>query len=76
MPHVIVKMFAGRNEADKKRLADAVANAVMNSLGTSESSISVAIEDVSPDEWMSKVYEPDILGEPVRIFKKPGYKPF
>jgi 4-oxalocrotonate tautomerase len=76
MPHVIVKMLAGRDDEQKQRLADEVAKAVMNALGAGESSISVAIEDVNSAEWTEKVYKPDILGHPDQIYKKPGYKPF
>lgn len=76
MPHVIVKMFAGRSEEDKKRLADRVALAVMNTLGSSESSISVAVEDVDPGEWGEKVYDPDIAGRAKSLYKKPGYQRF
>jgi len=76
MPHVIVKMFSGRTDQQKTRLADEVTNAVTRVLGLDESSISVAIEDVKSSEWTEKVYKPDILGNPDKIYKKPGYKPF
>ncbi|MEZ5649974.1 MAG: tautomerase family protein [Burkholderiaceae bacterium] len=76
MPHINVKLFTGRSEQDKKRLADRIALAVMNSIGASESSISVAIEDVDPDEWTEKVYDPEIAGSPSLIYKKPGYERF
>ena len=75
MPHVIVKMFAGRDDAEKQRLADEVTRAVISALGSSEKSVSVAIEDVAPDQWTEKVYTPDIEAKPSTIFKKPGYSP-
>ena len=75
MPHVILKMYAGRTDEQKRRLADALAKAVMSAGGASEDSISVAIEDVAPADWFAKVYEPDIAGKPELIFKKPGYGP-
>ncbi len=28
-----------------------------------------------PEDWAEKVYEPDILGKPETIYKKPGYNP-
>ena len=73
MPHVIIKMFSGRSEDDKRRLADRVALAVMNSIGASDQSISVAVEDIEPGDWTEKVYDPDITGRPDTIYKKPGY---
>lgn len=76
MPHVIVKMFAGRSEADKKRLADQISLAVVNSIGASESSISVAVEELDPNEWTEKVYDPEIAARPEILYKKPGYQRF
>ena len=29
-----------------------------------------------PEEWAQNVYKPDILGNPEKIYKKPGYDPF
>lgn len=73
MPHVIVKLFAGRTEAQKHRIAEAVTKAIMDAAGSSESSISVSLEDVAPEDWTAKVYDPDIAGKPDTLYKKPGY---
>jgi 4-oxalocrotonate tautomerase len=75
MPHVIVKLYAGRSEKDKSRLADEITKAVMAILKHGEESVSVGIEDVEPQDWAEKVYKPDILGKPETIYKKPGYDP-
>ena len=75
MPHVNVRMYAGRSEAQKAQLAEAMGKVLMQVLGSSERSISVAIEDVAPDEWMGEVYEPEISGKADRLYKKPGYGP-
>jgi 4-oxalocrotonate tautomerase len=75
MPHVNIRMYAGRSDEDKARLAEAIGQALMQTLGSSERSISVAIEDVSPDDWMAEVYDPEIAGKADRLFKKPGYGP-
>jgi 4-oxalocrotonate tautomerase len=42
MPHVIVKLLAGRSEQQKKRLADQLTKAVMSALNAAEESVSVA----------------------------------
>jgi 4-oxalocrotonate tautomerase len=76
MPHVIVKMFEGRSEEQKQALTAEVTKALMSALGSTESSISVAIQDVAKDDWTDKVYVPDIQGQPELIYKKPGYDPF
>lgn len=75
MPHVIVKLYSGRSEQQKAKLAEELARAVMATLNSAEESISVAIEDVEPREWTESVFKPDILGKPQTIFKKPGYNP-
>jgi 4-oxalocrotonate tautomerase len=75
MPHVIVKLYAGRSEQQKARLAEEVTKAVVATLGYGEESVSVGIEDVEPQDWAEKVYKPDILGNGDTIYKKPGYNP-
>jgi 4-oxalocrotonate tautomerase len=75
MPHVIVKLYAGRSEQQKTRLADEITKAVMASLNYGEEAVSIAVEDISPSDWTDKVYKPDILGKPENIYKKPGYNP-
>jgi 4-oxalocrotonate tautomerase len=75
MPHVIVKMYAGRSEQDKARLAEEVAKALRTVIGSADKSISVAIEDVAPDEWAEKVYRPDIKAKWDTLYKTPGYDP-
>jgi 4-oxalocrotonate tautomerase len=76
MPHVIVKLYPGRSEADKARLAEALARTVQEVLGSRETSLSVAIEDVAPEDWAEQVYRPEILEKPGQIYKQPGYDPF
>lgn len=75
MPHVLVKMYSGRSEKDKKRLAEEITKAVTTTLHYGDESVSVAIEEIAPRNWVEKVYNPDILGHPERIYKKPGYTP-
>jgi 4-oxalocrotonate tautomerase len=47
----------------------------MASANCAEAAVSVAIEDVGPDDWTDRVYKPDILQKPGSIYKKPGYDP-
>jgi 4-oxalocrotonate tautomerase len=75
MPHVIVKLRSGKSDKQKTRLADEITKAVMTTLNYGEESVSVAIEDVEPKDWAEKVYKPDILGRPEKIYKQPGYDP-
>jgi len=76
MPHVIVKMYSGRTNEQKQRLADAIVGAVMTVLGAQEKSVSVAVEEFDPAVWAEAVFRPDILEKPETIYKKPGYDPF
>ena len=76
MPHIIVKLWPGKTEAQKKQLADLIASDVMDVLNYSEESVSVAFEEISSREWMDKVYKPDIEGKWNTIYKRPGYDPF
>lgn len=76
MPHVIVKLYEGRTEEQKSKLADEITKAVMTALKPDEKTISVAIEDVKPEQWPETVYKPDILAKPEKLYRKPGYNPF
>ena len=73
MPHVVVKLWPGKSEEQKRRLADAISKDIMNILNYGEESVSVAIEEVSSKSWAEKVYKPDILDNSDKLYKKPGY---
>jgi 4-oxalocrotonate tautomerase len=73
MPHVIVKLWPGKSEQQKSRLAEAITRNVMDVLGYGEESVSVAMEEVEPEDWAEKVYKPDIVDKPEQLYKKPGY---
>ncbi len=73
MPHIIVKMFPGRTEQQKRQLADAIVKDVVSITNVGEGSVSVAIEEISPAEWTEKVYKPDIQTKWDKLYKKPGY---
>ena len=40
-----------------------------------DDAVSVAIEEVAPDDWTEKVYKPDIVNSLGKLYKKPGYNP-
>lgn len=74
MPHVVVKLWPGKSEEQKARLADAIVKDLMTVMGSTEASISVAIEDVEAAAWKDRVYEPEIVGNADKLYKKPGYE--
>jgi 4-oxalocrotonate tautomerase len=73
MPHVIVKMWPGKSERQKAKLAERITKDVMDVLNYGEESVSVAIEEVTPENWAEKVYKPEIINKPDGLYKKPGY---
>src|SRR6266496_3066852 len=73
MPHVIVKLWPGKSEQQKRRLTEAITKDVMNVLNYGDESVSVAIEEVSAGDWAEKVYKPDIVETSAKLYKKPGY---
>lgn len=73
MPHVIVKLWPGKSEQQKIRLAEEITKDVMNILDYGEESVSVAIEEVEPQDWAEEVYKPDIVKNSKNLYKKPGY---
>ena len=76
MPHVIVKLYPGRSEQQKKLLAEEIVKDVVAIAKCEEKSVSVAFEEIEPADWPEKVYKPDILDNRETLYKKPGYNPF
>ena len=73
MPHVIVKLWPGKSEQQKTRLAEEIVKDVTKVLNYGEESVSVAFEEVEPQDWAEKVYLPDIVNNSEKLYKKPGY---
>ena len=72
MPHVIVKLWPGKSEEQKQRLAHAITRDVMSILGYGEESVSVGLEEVGANPWRDAVYRPDIVAKQTTLYKKPG----
>jgi len=75
MPHVIVKLYAGRSEQQKASIAEEVTKAVMAGANCAAQSVSVSIEDIEPEDWVEKVFKPDIIAKSDTLYKRPGYNP-
>lgn len=75
MPHVIVKLWPGKTDEQKAALSQAITDDFIRILGSKETSVSVAFEEVESEAWMAKVFEPDILGKWDTLSKEPGYGP-
>jgi len=76
MPHVIVKLYPGRSEEQKLKLADEIVKDVVTIAKCEEKSVSVAFEEIEKEDWAKKVYKPDILDNKDSLYKEPGYNPF
>lgn len=75
MPHIVVKLWPGKSEAQIRALTDAIVIETCRVLNYSEAAVSVGIEEVGPDDWTARVYEPEIRGKWTALTKVPGYGP-
>jgi 4-oxalocrotonate tautomerase len=73
LPHVIVKLWPGKSEAQKRELAEAITRDVTRILNYGDESVSVSLEEVEASRWRDEVYVPDITEHADRLYKKPGY---
>ena len=69
MPHIIVKMYPGRTEDQKKNLAIVLNRATMDSLNVPDEAISISIEEVPKEAWDSTVTKIDILPKLNNVYK-------
>jgi len=74
MPHVIVKLWPGKSDEQKTRLADRITNDVMEVFNYGEESVSVGFEEIKSQDWAERVYKPDIKAKWDKLYKKPGYE--
>lgn len=56
MPHVIVKLWPGKSDQQKTRLAHAITKDVTNVLNYGADAVSVAFEEIESQDWTEKVY--------------------
>ena len=75
MPHIIVKLWPGKSEDQKARLTKAIVRDLSSVLQVRDESISVAFEEIEPDDWTDQVFKPDILDKWDMLTKEPGYGP-
>lgn len=73
MPHVVVKLWPGRNDEIKTNLAKRIANVVAEELKVDIGDVSVAFEEVSSSDWGEKVYKREIRDNEA-VYVKPNYE--
>lgn len=74
MPHIKVSMYKGRTDEQKQELSKKLEEALVSVLNANPDSISIAIEDIEPSEWVDKIVKPEIKEKEAILTKKPGYK--
>lgn len=73
MPHIIVKLWPGRNDKIKANLAKKIANTVADELKVDIGDVSVAIEEVNQSDWGEQVYKKEVKDKS-NIYFKPDYE--
>ncbi|KHN56266.1 tautomerase PptA [Pectobacterium fontis] len=74
MPHIDVKHFPRNlSEEEKKAVAEDLAAVLKKHFGSSDTSLSVALNEVQPNCWKEEVYDPLIKPQLDTLAKKPGY---
>jgi len=73
VPHVIVKLWPGKSEQQKQRLAQAITQDVIKILHYGEESVSVAMEEIEAQDWVERVYKPQVKNRWDALYRKPGY---
>lgn len=71
MPHIAIKMYPGRDEETKKRLAQAILETASKELNRGKEHFSVSIEDVPQENWKEAVYDKVVADKNTLI--QPGY---
>jgi 4-oxalocrotonate tautomerase len=69
MPHVIVKLWPGKTDDQKNKLAGKITQAVVETMNITEDVISVGIEDIPQERWEEEVRKPEIIAKQNTIYK-------
>ncbi len=73
MPHIIVKLWPGRSEEQKKALAEKMVKTMAEVMIIEDKHISLAFEEFPKERWQAEVYQRDIVAKVSLLYKKPGY---
>ncbi len=74
MPHIGIKMLAGRTQEQKEKLAAALVKTLTKELGCSEHYVTCTIEDYDARQWQ-KVFAEEVTQKQDKVFKKAEYDP-
>ncbi len=74
MPHVTVKLWPGRSEELKRKVAEQIAKDVAEGLKVDLGDVSVAFEEIARTDWGETVYKKEIRDNMENIYFKPDYE--
>lgn len=73
MPHFEIMLYPSYTSEQREALCRRVVDAAKQELGVSEDVVSVAFQEVAPECWKERVYQPLIQSRD-NLAKKPNYK--
>ncbi|HCR2175466.1 TPA: tautomerase PptA [Enterobacter roggenkampii] len=74
MPHVDIKCFPrDLNDEQKAALAADIADVIIRHFNSKDSSVSVALKQIAPEDWKTQVWDTEIGPKLEELIKKPGY---
>ncbi|WLI77331.1 tautomerase PptA [Kosakonia sp. H02] len=74
MPHIDIKCFPrDLNDEQKSALAADITEVIIRHLDSKESSVSVALNEIAPEEWKAQAWDTEIAPQMEKLIKKPGY---
>ena len=74
MPHVDIKCFPrDLNDEQKAALAADIADVIIRHFNSKDGSVSVALNQVNPEDWKAQVWDTEIGPKLEELIKKPGY---
>lgn len=75
MPHIAIKGYPKNlSETELQNLSEAVCAVIREHLKTTDKSISIAYQEVEPEQWKAMVYDKEIKPVLDSLLKKPGYE--
>ncbi|MCK7405892.1 tautomerase PptA [Enterobacter roggenkampii] len=74
MPHVDIKCFPrDLNDEQKAALAADIADVIIRHFNSKDSSVSVSLKQIAPENWKAQVWDTEIGPKLEELIKKPGY---
>lgn len=73
MPHVNIKLYPGRSDEQKQALTRRIVDAIRECLDVDSKYVSVAFEEIAPEDWEETVVKPELRAKKHLLTKEPGY---